>query len=93
MPKFTLLLSFLIISVSLLAQPTVFDKKYGKDSAVSLYRSLFQEVPLSHPGFYTYHSPQAMNAYIDSILHTFNSDSVTGWEIYRKMKPVIGKIG
>jgi hypothetical protein len=93
MPKFTLLLSFLVISISLSSQPTVLDKKYDKDSAVSLYRNLFREVPLSHPGFYTYHSPQAMNAYIDSILHTFAGDSVTGWEIYRKMKPVVGKIG
>lgn len=93
MPKFTLLLSFLFVSVFLSAQPTVLDKKYGKDSAVNLYRNFFQVVPLSHPGFYTYHSPQVMNAYIDSILHTFDSDSVTGWEIYRKMKPVVGKIG
>jgi hypothetical protein len=93
MPKFTLLLSFFIITVSLSAQPTVFDKKYGKDSAVNLYRKLFQEVSLSHPGFYTYHSPQVMNAYIDSIAETFRDDSVTGWEIYRKMKPTVAKIG
>ena len=93
MPKFTLLVSFFIISVSLVAQPTVLDKKYDKDSAVNLFRNTFREVSLSHPGFYSFHSPQVMNAYIDSILYTFSSDSVTGWEIYRKMKPVVAKIG
>ncbi len=93
MPKFTLLLSFFIISLSLSAQPTVLDKKYDKDSAVNLYRKLFQEVSLSHPGFYTYHSPGVMNAYIDSVIQTFDSDSATGWEIYRKMKPTVAKIG
>ena len=93
MPKFTLLVCFFIISVSLVAQPTVLDKKYDKDSAVNLFRNTFREVSLSHPGFHSFHSPQAMNAYIDSILYTFNSDSVTGWEIYRKMKPVVAKIG
>lgn len=96
MPKFTLL--FFTVSISLLSsaqEKKSFDlnRKFHKDSVVKSYSNLFRELSKKHPGFYRYQSPLTMNTYIDSIFQSINNDSVSGWEIYRKMKPVVSKIG
>jgi hypothetical protein len=96
MPKSTLL----IIAVSVFLHSSAQDKKsfdlsrkFHKDSVVKSYGDLFKELSLKHPGFYRYQSRETMNAYIDSTFQSIKNDSVSGWEIYRKMKPVVSKIG
>jgi C-terminal processing protease CtpA/Prc len=91
MPKFTLLIFSFIISYILPAQDL--NQNFHRDTVVNSYSELFRELARSHPGFYRYHSRASMNLYIDSIFQTMQGDSVTGWEMYRKMKTVVGRIG
>lgn len=90
MPKLTLLI-LLFIPFALTAQDL--HQKFHRDSVIKSYSDLFRDVSRKHPGWYTYHSKQSMNLYIDSVFQTMQGDSVSLWEIYRKMKPVIGRIG
>jgi hypothetical protein len=96
MPKFTLLSFFLFPSLFLTAQSSSsfdLDRKFDRDTVIKSYSDLFRELAIKHPGFYRYHSRQSMNLYIDSVFQTIQADSVSGWEVYRKMKPIVGKIG
>lgn len=79
---------FLIIGKAPAQQPA----KFPADSVQQGARELFAELSLKHPGFYRYHAKPVMDAFIDSTLQTMR-DSLTEVQIYRKLKPVIAKIG
>lgn len=55
-------------------------------------QELFKELSIKHPGFYRYNEKEAFDKHIDSTISTIQ-EPITELEIYRKVKPLIAKIG
>jgi hypothetical protein len=66
--------------------------KFSADTVKHTIEALTKELSIKHPGFYRYISKEEFNKYIDSIEST-TRDSLTELEVYRKLKPIITKIG
>jgi len=67
-------------------------QKLPADTVIHLIRQVTQELRRKHPGFYRYHSQATFAAYIDSV-KTSIKDSLTVLEAFRKMKPIISRVG
>ena len=72
--------------------PTYSNQKFSADTVKHTIDALTKELSIKHPGFYRYNSVADFNHYIDSIKATVK-DSLNELEVYRKLKPVISKIG
>lgn len=68
------------------------NQKFSADTVKHTIEALTKELSIKHPGFYRYISKEEFNKFIDSIEST-NRDSLTELEVYRKLKPIITKIG
>jgi hypothetical protein len=68
------------------------NQKFSADTVKHTINALTKELSLKHPGFYRYNSVANFISYIDSIKSTIK-DSLSEWEVYRKLKPIIAKIG
>ncbi len=68
------------------------NQKFSADTVKHTISALTKELSIKHPGFYRYNSVDNFNKYIDSVKSTI-TDSLTELEVYRKLKPVISKIG
>ena len=84
----------LFMSVQLFAGKNKFDPhvKVHPDTAKLNIQNLMDELAVSHPGFYRYTSKDQFDQFIDSIKLTI-TDSIGTLAFYRKMKPLIAKIG
>ena len=91
----TLLLVFVhFVSQILIAQTSsqFAVKKFSADTVIYVIDDITRELSIKHPGFYRYNSKAAFGGYIDSVKHTIK-DSLTVLESFRKLKPIISKIG
>jgi C-terminal processing protease CtpA/Prc len=90
-----LLISILFIAHISVAQtkaPIYSYQKFSADTVKHSIEALTKELSLKHPGFYRYNSIENFNKYIDSVNATIH-DSLSELEVFRKLKPVIVKIG
>ncbi|HEV7423644.1 MAG TPA: hypothetical protein VGO21_00460, partial [Candidatus Paceibacterota bacterium] len=90
-----LITSILFVSQITFAQSKHSDysnQKFSADTVKHTIYALTKELRLKHPGFYRYNSVANFNSYIDSINSTIK-DSLNELEVYRKLKPIIAKIG
>lgn len=67
-------------------------KKFSSDTIKFIITDVTQELGKSHPGFYRYNTQKEFTEYIDSVKLTL-IDSLTEVEAFRKLKPIISKIG
>ncbi len=68
------------------------EKMYHPDSIRKEMKDLMVELSKKHPGFYRYQSRSEVDNYMDSTFQTIR-DSLTVLEAYRKLKPIMAKIG
>jgi hypothetical protein len=66
-------------------------QKFSADTVKSAIDELTKELSLEHPGFYRYNTVPGFQRYIDSVKSTI-TDSVTEWEAFVKIKPIVSKI-
>lgn len=66
--------------------------KYHPDALKGWTHNIFTELSKKHPGFYRYTPRVTFDLLIDSTLQTI-TDSVTTLEFYKKVKPLIARIG
>jgi C-terminal processing protease CtpA/Prc len=92
--KTFIILTALLSTGNLLAQKAIFNpaKTYDPEELRVSSRELFQELSRKHPGFYRYVSKASLDSSIDSTITTINRP-LTGIDYYRKLKPLIAKIG
>ncbi len=70
-------------------QPT---KTYPSDSLKRWTKKVLHDVSIKHPGFYRYTPKEEFDQAIDSTINTITSP-LTEIELYRKLKPLIARIG
>jgi len=90
-----LITSILFVSQITFAQSKHSDysnQEFSADTVKHTIYALTKELSLKHPGFYRYVSGKDFNKYIDSVNSTIK-DSLNELEVYRKLKPIITKIG
>jgi hypothetical protein len=90
-PFRTLCLCFCIIPILLSAQVDL-EKRYAPDSAKKTIHTIMNELSLKHPGMFRYHTRSNFKHFIDSTANTI-TDSISTLSLYRKLKPMIGRIG
>jgi len=66
--------------------------KFSPDTVKAGIADMTRELALKHPGFYRYTPKAEFDRYIDSVKSTVR-DSMTELEIFRTIKPIIGKVG
>lgn len=65
--------------------------KFSAETVKNTIDDLQHELGAKHPGFYRYTQKDEFDAYIDSIKSTIK-DSMTMFESFQKLKPIVAKI-
>lgn len=91
MTKNILPLSLVLVTHSLFAQKA-FTKKYTPDQSLRVINKAARALESSQPGAYRYHSRAEFKQYLDSVKATVK-EPMTELELYRKLKPVVTRIG
>src|SRR5688500_1369888 len=88
MPRILCFVPILFMCPQLKAQ----QKKYSPQQVLHTLNDVAEALDKYQPGAYRYHTKADLTAYIDSIKATIK-DSATQVEMYRKIKPVVSRIG
>lgn len=91
MPKILLSLSFILAAHTLFAQKAL-TKRYPRDICLRVIDNAAEALATSQPGVYRYYSRAEFKRYLDSLKTTVNAP-MTELELYRKLKPMVARIG
>lgn len=70
----------------------IFTRKFSPCQSVNILHDIVYSFENYHPGYYRYHTPADWKHYIDSLRLTI-TDSLTERDLYRKLKPLVSRIG
>lgn len=92
-PLLLLITTFFIVHISFAQTqtPKSDNVKFSAETVKNTIDDLQHELSAKHPGFYRYTQKADFNLYIDSVKNTIK-DSLTLFESFRKLKPIVAKI-
>lgn len=90
--KRILLCSVFLLACLPLRSQQALTRKFSGEQSLGIFNDIVESFEKYHPGYYRYHGAEDWKRYIDSLRPTIG-DSLTELELYRKLKPLVVRIG